>query len=155
METRTTFTQRIAPYLLSILRMMTAALFIEHGTQKLFDFPPGGHTVSLAALSGAAGLKMFLSALGALLEFGGGALMLIGLFVRPTAFILAGQMAVAYFMMHAPAGFYPVLNRGELAVLYCFVFLYFAAAGGGPWSLDQLFRRKTAAPSPVRENNTV
>lgn len=76
-----------------------------------------------------------------ILEFFGGLLLLLGLFTRPVAFILAGEMAVAYFMVHAPQGFWPVNNRGELPVLYCFVFLYFAAAGGGPWSLDRLWQR--------------
>jgi putative oxidoreductase len=84
-----------------------------------------------------------LSLTAGILEFFGGLLLLVGLFTRPVAFILSGMMAVAYFMAHAPDGFWPLLNRGELAALYCFVFLYLSAAGGGPWSLDALRRRKS------------
>jgi putative oxidoreductase len=123
------------PRLLSVLRIVAALLFMQHGAQKLFGFPaaqPGGATPPLLSLMGLAGV----------LEFFGGLLLLVGLFTRPVAFILAGQMAVAYFMAHAPQGFWPVLNRGELAALYCFVFLYFSAAGGGAWSLDHLRRRR-------------
>jgi|ERR1700677_2076311 len=120
-------------FLLSILRIMTGALFIEHGTSKVLGFPPSpasGH-FELMTLGGFSGI----------LEFVGGALILVGLFTRVAAFILSGEMAVAYFMVHAPKGFYPMSgggNGGELAVLYCFVFLYLAAAGGGPISLDRL-----------------
>jgi putative oxidoreductase len=119
--------------LLSILRIVTALLFMQHGVQKLFGLlvAPTTPAVELFSLMGLAGL----------MEFFGGLLILLGLFTRPAAFILSGQMAVAYFMAHAPNGFWPVLNRGELAVLYCFVFLYLVAAGGGPWSLD-CFRDK-------------
>ena len=116
--------------LLSILRIVTGFLFMQHGAQKLFGVlvvPPKG-AVELFSLLGLAGV----------LEFFGGLFILLGLFTRPVAFILSGLMAVAYFMAHAPKGFWPVLNKGELAVLYCFVFLYLAAAGGGPWSLDHL-----------------
>jgi putative oxidoreductase len=117
-----------APRLLSVLRTVVGLLFIEHGTSKLFGFPP---------MPGAEGLAIFsLIGLSAILEFVGGLLMTVGLFTRATAFILSGEMAVAYFMAHAPKGFYPLLNHGEPAILYCFVFLYFAAAGGGPWSID-------------------
>lgn len=116
-----------APRLLSVLRVMTGLLFLQHGTQKILGFPPSGRpSPDLLSLSGAAGL----------LELVGGSLIILGLFTRPVAFILSGQMAVAYFMVHAPKSFYPVLNGGELAALFCFVFLYFAAAGAGPWSLD-------------------
>jgi len=102
---------------------------MEHGAQKLISFPaPPQAMHSLFSLIGVAGI----------LEFFGGLLLLIGLFSRPVAFLLSGQMAVAYFMAHAPHGFWPVLNRGELAVLYCFVFLYLAVAGGGSWSIDRL-----------------
>src|SRR5205085_4837044 len=116
-----------------ILRIVAAFLFIEHGLQKLFGFPVPmqGGAPPLASLFGAGGI----------LEFVGGLLLLLGLFTRPVAFLLAGEMAVAYFMVHARGGFWPLLNRGELAVLYCFVFLYLAAAGGGPWSGDRLWRR--------------
>jgi putative oxidoreductase len=113
---------------LSILRIVAAFLFIAHGTQKLFAWPANEpqRTADLMSMAGLAGV----------LETFGGLLLLLGLFTRPVAFVLAGEMAVAYFMSHAPQGFWPLLNRGELAALYCFLFLYFAAVGGGPWSVD-------------------
>jgi putative oxidoreductase len=120
---------------LSILRIITGFLLIAHGAQKLLGQPapmPGG-TVPLMSLIGVAGV----------LELVGGALILVGLFTRPVAFILSGMMAVAYFMMHAPGGFWPLLNKGEAAVLYCFIFLYLSVAGAGPWSLDSILRRRT------------
>jgi len=124
-----------APYLLSILRIVAAFLFMQVGTAKLFAFPgpvmPGGGTAPVASLPGVAGV----------LETFGGALLLVGLFTRPVAFVLSGEMAVAYFIAHAPQGFWPVLNQGAPAALYCFMFLYFSASGGGPWSLDALRRR--------------
>src|SRR6266850_1328435 len=122
------FCQTWSPRVLSVLRIMTALLFLQHGTAKYLGFPP------VAAFDD----LQFLSLLGAsgVLELVGGVLMLIGLFTRPVAFILSGFMAVAYFLAHAPQGFYPMLNQGELAVLYCFVFLYLSVAGGGAWSLD-------------------
>jgi putative oxidoreductase len=118
-----------APRLLSVFRIVVALLFIAHGLVKLFGFPVGAQPgqVPLASIYG----------LAAILEAVGGAAILLGLFTRPVAFVLSGQMAVAYFMAHAPQGFFPVLNGGELAILYCFAFLYFAAAGPGPWSLDE------------------
>jgi len=122
---------RLAPHLLSVLRIVAAYLFIAHGTQKLFGFPAAGPRFQLLSMLGAAGI----------LEAGGGLLMLIGLFTRPVAFILAGEMAVAYFTQHAPRGAWPIVNGGELAVLYCFLWLYFVAAGPGPWSVDGLRRR--------------
>lgn len=122
------------PRLLSVLRIITAFLLIAHGAQKLFGFlaPPGAPTPPLLSLMGFAGI----------LEFFGGLLLLIGLFTRPVAFILSGMMAVAYFMAHAPGGFWPLQNKGELAVLYCFVFLFLSVAGGGEWSVDRLLRRR-------------
>ena len=122
------------PRLLSVLRIISAFLLIAHGAQKLFGFlaPPG--MPSFAPLS-----QMWI---GGVLEFFGGLLLLLGLFTRPVAFILSGMMAVAYFQMHAPGGFWPLQNKGELAVLYCFVFLFFSVAGGGEWSLDRLLRRQ-------------
>jgi putative oxidoreductase len=121
---------RWAPYLLSILRIVAAFLFVAHGTQKFFGFPSaevrGG--VPLASLLG----------LASMIEVVGGTLMFLGLFTRPVAFVLAGEMAAAYFMNHAPRGFWPLVNRGEPAVLFCFTWLYFAAAGAGRWSLDAL-----------------
>ncbi len=121
------------PRLLSILRIIAAFLFMAHGSQKLFGFPPSPE--------GPPGPLPPLVLVGGVLEFFGGLLLLLGLFTRPVAFILSGMMAVAYFMAHAPRGFWPILNGGELAALYCFVFLYLAAAGGGAWSLDNLWRR--------------
>jgi putative oxidoreductase len=118
-----------APRALSILRIVAAFLFMQHGMQKLFDFPaPPDFEVQLVSLIG----------LAAILELVGGFLLLIGLFTHPVAFVLSGFMAVAYFMAHAPGGFWPILNDGELAALYCFVFLYLAFAGGGAWSTDRL-----------------
>jgi putative oxidoreductase len=120
-----------SPRLLSLLRIITGFLFVAHGTQKWLAFPvPRASPTEFWSLSGAAGV----------LELAGGALVLVGLFTRPVAFVLSGLMAFAYFIAHAPQGFWPIVNRGELAVLYCFVFLYFAAAGGGPWSLDHWLR---------------
>jgi len=127
-----------APYLLSILRVVAAFTFLQVGTAKLFGLPaevmPGGGTAALASLPGIAGL----------LEVVGGPLMLVGLFTRPVAFVLAGEMAVAYFLGHAPQGFWTVLNNGAPAVLFCFVWLYLSAAGPGPWSIDALRGRKAA-----------
>lgn len=125
-----------SPRLLSILRIVTAFLFIQHGSMKLLGFPPS---------EAFAGLKLFsLIGFAGALELFGGLLVLLGFFTRPVAFILSGEMVFAYFMAHAPHGFFPILNRGELAVLYCFVFLYLAVAGGGVWSVDQLGQQRTA-----------
>lgn len=120
--------------LLSVLRIVAGFLFLAHGTQKLFRAPASEprDPVELFSFMGLAGV----------LETFGGLLILLGLFTRPVAFVLSGQMAVAYFMRHAPGGFWPILNRGELAALYCFLFLYFSAVGGGPWSLDAMRRRR-------------
>jgi len=119
-----------APYLQSVLRIMAAFMFIMAGTSKLFAFPvgvpPNGGTVPLISQAG----------LGGVLETFGGALLLFGLFTRPVAFLLAGEMAVAYFQFHFPQSFWPVVNNGISAALYCFVWLYFSASGAGPWSID-------------------
>jgi putative oxidoreductase len=125
------FWTRAAPFLLSILRIVLAFLFMQHGAEKLFGFG-GGHTVQLLSLAGLAGV----------LEFFGGLLVLLGLGTRPVAFILSGEMAFAYFMVHAPKSPWPLFNGGGLAVAFCFGFLYLSAAGGGPWSLDRLIRRR-------------
>jgi putative oxidoreductase len=120
------------PRILSVLRVVTGLLFLEHGTQKLLGFPPSEHAApALFSLIGVQGI----------LELVGGLLILIGLFTRPVAFILAGDMAVAYFMAHAPKSFFPTLNGGQLAILFCFVFLYFVFAGGGEWSVDEQWPR--------------
>ena len=131
------FAARATPKLLSVLRIITGFLFMAHGAQKLFGFlaPPGMPAATTGSLMWVGGV----------LEFFGGLLFLLGLFTRPVAFILSGMMAVAYFIAHAPGGFWPLQNKGELAVLYCFIFLFLAVAGGGEWSLDRLFRRAPAA----------
>ena len=116
-----------APRMLSVLRIVTGLLFLQHGTMKYFNFPPSEMF--------AGGLDGLMRAAGAI-ELVGGILIIIGLFTRPVAFICSGFTAAAYFMAHAPQGFFPALNGGELAALYCFVFLYFACAGAGPWSVD-------------------
>jgi putative oxidoreductase len=126
----------LSPYLLSVLRIIAAFLFIQYGTTKLLAWPgaviPGGGTVPLMTQGGIAGL----------LEMVGGALLLVGLFTRPVAFLLSGEMAFAYFIGHAGEGFWPVLNQGAPAVIFCFVWLYVSAAGGGPWSLDAALQRR-------------
>lgn len=121
------------PSILSVLRIVSAFLFIQHGAQKLLGFPVAQrHPFDLFSLSGVAGV----------LELFGGALLLIGLFTRPVAFLLSGLMAFAYFMAHAPRGFWPIANGGELAIMYCFVFFYLSFAGGGSLSIDVLLRRR-------------
>lgn len=125
-----------SPRALSILRIITGFLFIWHGSQKLFGFPPSGHPNADGSIP-----PLMLVA-GILELFGGGLLFLFGLFTRPVAFILCGLMAVAYFTAHAPGGFLPLVNGGELAVIYCFVFLYFVFAGGGTWSVDNLIWKR-------------
>ena len=112
--------------MLSILRIVSALVFMAHGTQKILGFPASSMNPPLLSLSGIAGL----------LELIGGALLVVGLFSRPVAFILSGQMAFAYFIAHAPKSFFPALNGGDAAILFCFVFLYIAFAGPGPWSID-------------------
>jgi putative oxidoreductase len=124
-----------APRVLSIARIVTALIFMEHGTQKLLNFPmrannaPGPELFSLYGLAGS-------------LEIVGGILLVLGLFTRPVAFILAGEMAFAYWMSHAPRAMFPILNGGDAAILYCFWFLYLAFAGGGAWSLDRMMSKR-------------
>jgi putative oxidoreductase len=117
---------------LSIVRIVAALIFMEHGTAKLLGFPPpanpGPAAMTLTWFAGA-------------IEIVGGALLALGLFTRPVAFILSGEMAFAYWMAHAPRNFFPLLNGGDAAILYCFLFLYIAFAGGGPWSLDAMMGR--------------
>jgi putative oxidoreductase len=126
---RFTWLAPYAPHLLALLRIMAGLMFLSHGLVKLFGFPPGAEPgqVPLVGLMG----------VGAVIELVAGALITIGFLTRPAAFIAAGQMAVAYWMFHAPGGFYPIVNKGELAALYCFLFLYIAAAGPGAFSLDR------------------
>ncbi|HET6567010.1 MAG TPA: DoxX family protein [Rhodothermales bacterium] len=124
------------PYLRSVLRIVTAFLFVQYGTTKLFAFPaavmPDGGTAPLMSLAGVAGA----------LEFVGGTFLLVGLFTRPVAFLLSGEMAVAYFIGHAAQGLWPVLNGGAPAVFFAFLWLYFSAAGAGPWSLDNMWQKR-------------
>ena len=123
------------PRALSVLRIVTGLLFLEHGTGKLLGFPSSDHAApTLFSLIGVQGV----------LELVGGFLILIGLFTRPVAFILAGNMAVAYFMAHAPKSFFPTVNGGQLAILFCFVFLFLAFAGGGVWIADEQLARLRA-----------
>jgi putative oxidoreductase len=117
-----------APYVLSILRIVAALLFLEHGTSRLFGFP------SPLPLPAFLSLYWFAGAL----ELVGGAVLLLGICTRPVAFVLSGEMAFAYFLNHAPRSFFPILNGGDAAILYCFVFFYLTFAGAGPWSLDAL-----------------
>ena len=118
-----------APRLLSVLRIVAALLYLLHGTSKLFGVPPtaSGATVDLFSRLGMAGV----------IEIVGGGLVLLGLFTRPAAFICSGEMAFAYFLAHAPRGWMPLQNGGELPIRYCFISLYLSAAGPGPWSVDR------------------
>jgi putative oxidoreductase len=123
-----------APRVLSLLRIVAALLFMEHGLMKLFHFP--------GPQPGAPDPLPTMLVVAAWLEIVGGGLIALGLFTRPVAFILSGQMAVAYFLAHAPQGFYPAMNMGEPAVLYCFLFLYLVFAGPGEWSVDAQLRKR-------------
>ena len=123
-----------SPHVLSLLRVAAGAAFMAHGTQKWLSFPPrSGAAPELLSLGGASGA----------IELIGGALIVLGLFTRPAAFICSGMMAVGYFLVHAPQSFFPVLNGGDAALLFCFVFFYLVFAGPGPWSLDAIMRKKT------------
>jgi putative oxidoreductase len=124
----------LAPEFRSLLRIVAALMFIQAGTIKLFGWP----------MASPMGVPPVMSQIwiGAWMEVLGGALLLVGLFTRPVAFLLSGEMAVAYFQFHYPNGFWPAVNQGQPAVLYCFIWLYLSAAGPGPWSLDALFRKK-------------
>lgn len=122
-----------APRVLSIVRIVAALIFMEHGTSKLLGFPEGGFSPEAFSLPWIAGI----------LEIIGGALLVVGLFTRPTAFVLSGLMAFAYWIAHAPKSVYPLQNGGDAAILFCFIFLYIAFAGGGPWSVDEMFRKKS------------
>ncbi|CAN7516636.1 DoxX family protein [Mesorhizobium sp. LjNodule214] len=117
---------RFQPQALGVLRIMTALLFIEHGSQKLFNFPVGEHAGTLTGLT----------LIAAILEFVGGILLALGLFTRPVAFLLCGEMAIAYFMAHMPRDFFPVNNGGDAAISFCFIFFYLVFAGAGAFALD-------------------
>ncbi|MBB4004583.1 DoxX family protein [Aurantimonas endophytica] len=134
------FLDRYSAYALALLRIVTALIFMAHGTQKLFGFPaaPERGLPELLSLSG----------IGGLMEFVGGLFILFGLFTRPVAFLLAGEMAVAYWMFHAPQSFYPVLNGGDASILYCFVFLLLFFTGPGAWSIDATLA-KSDSTSPA------
>lgn len=124
--------ERYAPTMLSILRIAAAVLFFEHGLSKLSGFPPHGQMPHFPQLEFFAGT----------IEFTGGALVAVGLFTRAAAFLMSGEMAIGYFMMHAPKSFFPLLNGGDAAVLFCFIFLFIAVAGPGPIGLDTLLWRR-------------
>ena len=131
--------------ILSALRIVSAFTFIQHGTQKMFSFP--------VEARGPFDLMTLNPGLAGVLEVVFGALLLLGIFTRQVAFVLSGLMAFAYFMVHAPRGFWPLVNGGEAAALYCFLFLYFSAAGAGPWSVDALIfnrRRRVGRPEVYR-----
>ena len=131
------------PRMLSIVRIMVGLLFLEHGTAKMFDFPPQPDHKAWVLMTLVPGIQ-------GLIELVGGALFAAGLFTRIVAFILAGDMAVAYFMAHAPRNLFPMLNGGDAAILYCFIFLYYWLAGGGEWSLDRaLFPQSVGAARRV------
>ncbi|SET12551.1 DoxX family protein [Paracoccus homiensis] len=122
---------RLAPSMRSVLRIVAALIFMAHGTQKILGYPASDMNPAMFSLSWVAGM----------MELIGGALLVVGLFSRPVAFLLSGQMAVAYWIAHAPQGPFPALNGGDAAILYCFVFLYLVFAGPGPISLDAILRR--------------
>jgi putative oxidoreductase len=129
--------EKCSPYLLSVLRIVIAVSLLEHGGQKVFGYPSSrADTPALLSMGGIAGI----------LELAGGLLLLLGLFTRLAAFIISGEMAVAYFMVHAPHAWWPIHNAGELAISYCFVLLYVSAAGAGPLSLDYIRNRSAAPP---------
>ena len=126
------------PRVLSILRIVTGLLFMEHGLNKLFDFPPTPNHQPYVLMTLVPGLAGLIEAIG-------GFLLTVGLFTRSVAFILSGEMAVGYFMSHAPRGFFPIQNGCDAAILYCFIFFYLFVAGGGEWSLDRMLRPNLAA----------
>jgi putative oxidoreductase len=133
-ESRSSWTSRM----LSVLRIVTGALFVEHGTQKLFGLPPGQaphNPVDLLSQTGIAGI----------LETFGGLMIVFGLLTRPVAFLLAGEMAVAYFKVHFPRSFFPIKNGGDNVVMFCFAYLYLMLAGGGAWSIDRLLAKSKRA----------
>jgi putative oxidoreductase len=127
--------------ILSTLRIVVGLLYLEHGTQKIFNFPPRPNARPYELFTLVPGLA-------GILELVGGVLIVLGLFTRPVAFLLSGEMAFAYFIAHAPRGFYPIGNGGDAAILYCFIFLYFCFVGAGVWSLDEMRSPGRAAAAP-------
>jgi putative oxidoreductase len=122
-----------APRARSVLRIITGLMFIQHGMAKLLGWP---------VVAAFAQLKLFsLLGLAGVIELVGGALLIVGLFTQPAAFIISGEMAVAYFMVHAPRSFFPLINGGSLAIIFCFACLYLSTAGGGPWSVDASMKK--------------
>jgi len=138
----TRFLGNYSPHFYALLRIVAGLLFAIHGTQKLFGWPGDGNTVELASLYGLAGI----------IEFVGGLMIAFGLLTSWAAFIASGEMAVAYFMAHAPQGALPIQNQGELAVLYCFLFLYMAARGSGIWSIDAAMGRSRVTDADARHS---
>lgn len=130
-----------SPRVLSLLRFVAGFLMIWHGSQKLFGYP-------IALPAGAEGTLIVVAGL---IEFFGGLFIALGLFTRPAAFLISGLMAAAYFMAHAPSGFFPLVNQGELAAIYSFLYLYFVFAGGGIWSLDALISGSAGERTAVRQ----
>lgn len=138
--------QRWADLTLSVLRVVAALVLLQHGTQKFFGFPvPSAKPYVLASLSGVA----------AFLETFGGIALLVGFLTRPVAFVLAGEMAVAYFLFHRPNGFWPLANHGEVPVLLCFIFLYLMVAGAGAWSIDAVLSRRGTMRTAERQRPTI
>ena len=131
--------ERLRPQFLSVLRIVTALLFLVHGTSKILGIPPS--TASFPP----PWTQFWIAGM---MELIGGLLLLVGLFSRPIAFLLAGEMAAAYWLVHAPENFFPILNGGEAAILFCFIFLYVVSAGPGPWSLDAWWNGKKTASGP-------
>ena len=141
MISQSDFGGRYAPQALSLLRIVAALIFLLHGSSKLLGFPPSEMPMPPA---------MSFLWFGGVLELIGGLMLLFGLFSRPVAFILSGEMAVAYWMFHAPQSTFPSVNGGDAAILYCFVFLLIAAAGPGPWSIDSTLRRQRTVVADER-----
>jgi putative oxidoreductase len=128
-----------APRARALLRIMAGLLFLSHGIAKVCGFPPGGWPMPKPE----PGTTLWVSAM---LELFGSPFIVVGLFTRPVAFLLSGEMAVAYFTVHAPSSFFPILNHGEGAILYCFIFFYLFVAGGGAWTLDGVLAQRRASP---------
>lgn len=133
------FFKQYSPYIYATLRIISGLMFAMHGSQKLFGIPGGKSPVPLASLLGVGGI----------LELVLGLMIALGIAAGYAAFIASGEMAAAYFMMHAAHGFLPIVNQGELSVLYCFLFLYIAAQGSGAWSIDSIFKRSRAVPAAL------